>query len=158
MTEPTKKTSKPKQIKKVELKTKKTDEDVMAFIDKLEDEKKRDESRIMLDIMKELSGSEPKLWGGSIIGFGDIQYTYSTGRQGDWFKLGFSPRKAQHSIYIMSGFNGIEDELSRLGTHKLGKGCLYVKSLEKIDLDVLKEIISKSLKSVENNNAILAGC
>lgn len=141
-----------------ELKTKKNEGDINAFINTIEDESKRDDSWTIINMMKELTGDEPKMWGPSIIGFLDIHYKSAAGSEGDWFRLGFSPRKQNLTLYIMSGFNGLEEKLSRLGKHKLGKGCLYIKKLEHIDLAVLKEIIEASLKSIDDNDAILCGC
>jgi hypothetical protein len=89
------------------------------------------------------------MWGSSIVGFGSYRYRYSTGKEGEWFKVGFAPRKKNLTLYLMSGFTGQNDLLSRLGKHTTGKGCLYVKSLEGIDEKVLTELIDRSLAFVE---------
>lgn len=127
-----------------ELKTKPSDENVVQFLNKLEDPVKRNDCFQLLEMMKEISKSEPKIWGGSIVGFGDYRYKYSTGREGDWFYIGFAPRKDSLSLYLIKGF---EDEgvlLEKLGKHKIGKGCLYIKKLTEVDLEILKMLIQNS--------------
>lgn len=141
-----------------ELKTKKTDNDVLEYINTIPDEKKRDDCKRIIEMMREVTGEEPKLWGDSIVAFCDFHYKSESGREGDWFRIGFGPRKQNISLYIMSGFSGLEELLAKLGKHKLGKGCLYIKNLEQIDVEVLKEIFRKSLEGIENNDAILSGC
>ena len=115
-----------------------------AFLNKIEDEKKRADSFKIVEIMTRLSGEEPKMWGDSIIGFGIYTYKYASGREGDWFVMGFSPRKQSITLYLMSGFGRMDDFLSRLGKHKTGKGCLYVKRLSDIDENVLREMMEFS--------------
>lgn len=127
-----------------ELKTKPSDENVVQFLNKIEDPTKRNDSFQLLDMMSEISKSEPKIWGGSIVGFGDYRYKYSTGREGDWFYIGFAPRKDSLSLYLIKGF---EDEgilLGKLGKHKIGRGCLYIKKLSEVDLEILKMLIQKA--------------
>lgn len=101
------------------------------------------------DMMADMTGWEPKIWGtklsSGIVGFGDYHYKYESGREGDSLRLGFSSRAANISIYIMPGYQDFDDELSRLGKHKLGKACLYIKRLSDVDEDVLKEIMQKGL-------------
>lgn len=128
-----------------ENKTQKTAESVNDFLNNLPDEKKRQDSFTILELMKQTSGSEPKMWGPSIIGFGDSHYKYESGREGDWFKVGFSPRKANLTLYIMGGLDKYTDQLDRLGKYTTGKGCLYIKKLSDINVDVLKEMVSQSL-------------
>lgn len=127
-------------------KTTKNDLSVVDFIDNIEDEKRKKDSLQVLELMKNLTGKEPKMWGGSIIGFGDYHYKYESGREGDFFRTGFSPRKQALTLYIISGFSRYEELLKKLGKHKIGKSCLYIKSLEDIDLEILKEMIMLSLK------------
>ena len=138
---------------KVELKTKLNDGDVNEFINSIESELKRNDSFKIIKMMKKITKSEPKMWGDSIIGFGNYHYKYASGREGDWFLCGFSPRKQNLSIYIMSGFNKYENILSKLGKHKTGKGCLYVKNLEEIDLKVLENLIKQSVDYLKKRNS-----
>ena len=95
--------------------------------------------------MKEITGEEPKMWGTSIVGFGNFHYRYDSGREGDWFLAGFSPRKQSLTLYIMSGFSEYEELMQQLGKYKTGKSCLYVKRLGDIDEGILKELISQSI-------------
>ena len=130
-----------------ELKTKLTTKSVADFINSIEDEKKKTDSFILLEIFKEVTGEEPKLWGDAIIGFGNYHYKYASGREGDWFITGFSPRKQNLTLYIFMYDAQDESELlSRLGKHKTGKGCLYINKLSDIDLPVLKELICRMIK------------
>ncbi len=96
-------------------------------------------------MMIDISGWEPRMWGPSIVGFGDYHYKYDSGREGDSFRLGFSSRAQSISIYIMPGYQDFSDELSRLGKHKIGKSCLYIKRLSDVDPDVLKKMLQKGL-------------
>jgi hypothetical protein len=99
--------------------------------------------------MEKLSGSKPKLWGDSIVGFGDYHYKYASGREGDWFQVGFSPRKQNLTIYVMGYLEHYTDILEGLGKYKHGKGCLYINKLEDIDMDVLENLISSSIKQLK---------
>ncbi len=128
-----------------ELKTKKNDASVEGFLNSVEHEKRRTDSFKVLDIMKRITGEEPKMWGSSIIGFGSYHYKYASGREGDWFVAGFSPRKQSLTLYIMSGFKHYGNLLGKLGKHKTGKGCLYINKLEDIDQSVLEELITESI-------------
>ncbi len=133
-----------------ELKTKLNDKSVLKFINSIPDEKKRKDSLAILDMMKKITKEEPKMWGHSIIGFGTYHYKYASGREGDWFLAGFSPRKQNFSLYIMSGFKEYGELLNRLGKHKTSKACLYIKSLDDIDTKTLKELITKSVKKMSS--------
>ncbi len=125
-----------------ELKTKKNELSVEDFINTIDQDGKRKDAFEILEMMKKITGEEPRMWGTSIIGFGDLHYKYASGREGDWFKVGFSPRKAKISMYISGCDVSIHEEmLTRLGKHKTGKGCLYINKLADIDTDVLKEMI-----------------
>jgi hypothetical protein len=126
-------------------KTLPTGNSVLDFIEKVENEDRKKDAYRLLDIMQELSGKEPVLWGPSIIGFDSYHYKYDTGREGDMCLVGFSPRKDKLSVYIMPGFHHFEEELSALGPHKLGKACLYIKTLSTINETVLRQIIQKSI-------------
>lgn len=128
-----------------ELKTKQNDESVAGFLGSIEDENKRAEAHQVLELMREVTGEEPSMWGGSIVGFGRYHYKYESGREGDWFLTGFSPRKQNFSLYIMSGFEQYDELMTRLGKHKTGKSCLYIRSLDDVDHSVLRELISRSV-------------
>lgn len=135
---------------KYELKTKVNDASVVDFLNTIEDERKREESFQILDLFTGLTDEEPKMWGGSIIGFGTYQYKYASGQSGEWMKVGFSPRKQKFSIYIMSGFDKLQKHLDQLGKHKTGKGCLYVNKLEDIDMGVLEKLVLESFKHLKH--------
>jgi hypothetical protein len=131
-----------------ELKTKINDASVEKFLKTIPDEKKRQDSFAILDMMKDVTGEEPKMWGTSIIGFGTYRYKYASGMEADWLRIGFSPRKQNLSLYIMSGFQQREELMAKLGKHSTGKGCLYIKKLEDIDQEVLKELIKASFTAI----------
>ena len=135
-----------------ELKTKPNDQSVEGFLNKVPDEKKRQDSFAILELMKQVTGDKPIMWGDSIIGFGTYKYKYASGRQGEWPVTGFSPRKQNLTIYIMSGFDEYDDLLTQLGKHSTGKSCLYIKKMEDIDQDVLRELISKSVEHMAATN------
>jgi hypothetical protein len=128
-----------------ELKTKINDADVAAFLHSVEDEQKRQDAFAILEMMREITGEEPKMWGPSIVGFGSYHYKYPSGQEGDWFRTGFSPRKQNLTLYIMNGVETYPDHLARLGKHKIGKSCLYIKKLADVDMEVLREMIRQSL-------------
>lgn len=127
-----------------ELKTKLTQASVDDFIDAIEDEQRRDDCRQVLNIMTEVTGEPPRMWGSSIVGFGTYTYTYATGRSGDWMLTGFSPRKQALTLYIMSCLDGYDELLNKLGKYKTGKSCLYVKKLSDIDEEILRKLIKLS--------------
>jgi hypothetical protein len=129
-----------------ELKTKPNDANVETFLNGIEDEKKRQDAFTILGLMKEVTGAEPKLWGSSIIGFGDSHYKYASGREGDWFLTGFSPRKQNLTLYIMGGLDHHAELLKALGKHKTGKGCLYINKLSDIDQATLRELVKRSVE------------
>lgn len=133
-----------------QLKTQKNDASVDAFIDAVDDEVKRKDCRVILDMMREITGEEPAMWGDSIVGFGSYHYVYASGREGDWPLTGFSPRKQNLTVYIMSGFSEYEALLARLGKHKTGKSCLYLNKLDDIDLPTLRKLIEKSVKQKQS--------
>ncbi len=133
-----------------ELKTKKNDGDVEAFIDGI-DPKKQDDCRTILAMMKDITGEEPAMWGESIIGFGSYHFKYASGREGDWMLTGFSPRKQNFSLYIMAGFDQYEPLMEQLGKHKTGKSCLYINKLADIDQDILRELITRSIAHTEKH-------
>lgn len=127
-----------------ELKTKKTEASVEKFINSVPDEQKRKDAFIILEMMKKASGEEPKMWGSSIIGFGNIRLKYDSGRELDWMRMGFSPRKQNLTFYIGIGGGNFEPLLKKLGKYKTGKGCLYINRLADVDTKVLLEMIKKS--------------
>ena len=132
-----------------DLKTRKNDSKVIDFINGVEDKQKRRDCHEVIQIMKEVTGKEPEMWGNSIVGFGSYHYKYESGREGDWFLTGFSPRKEILSLYIMAGFSQYESLLTDLGKHKTGKSCLYIKRLQDVNLDILREMISSSVQMIE---------
>ena len=129
-----------------ENKTKPTQGGVSAFLKKIKDSNKRNDCFALVDIMESVSKSRPVMWGSAIVGFGTRHYVYDSGREGDTVVIGFSPRKDSISVYLTGGLKGLEDELSGLGKHKIGGGCLYIKSLGDIDTSVLKKILIRSCK------------
>ena len=131
-----------------ENKTQKTNLSVEDFINSVDHEGKRKDAFEILDMMKTITGEKPRMWGPSIIGFGDVHYKYASGKEGDWFKIGFSPRKAKISLYLMGcDISKGQEMLGRLGKHKIGKGCLYVNKLADIDINVLKEMIKEGYEN-----------
>ncbi len=137
---------------KAELKTKETAASVEDFLRDVADEDRRADSFRVLDIFKRITGEEPKMWGPSIVGFGSRVLKYESGRELDWMLTGFSPRKGNLTLYIMDGFSRYDELMSRLGKHKTGKSCLYVKSLSDIDQGVLEELISESLANIRKGS------
>lgn len=136
-----------KKSKLADIKTKPTGASVEDFINSIADEQKRKDSFAILEMMKKASGDEPKLWGSAIIGFVDKRYkSPTTGREVDWFTIGFAPRKANISIYLIPGIKAHEEALKKLGKHKAGVGCLYINKLDDLDLKVLNSMIKESLK------------
>ena len=135
-----------------ELKTKPTDENVLDFLNGIADEKRRQDCFSILELMKQATGAEPKMWGDSIVGFGSYHYKYASGREGDWFLTGFSPRKQNLTLYIMSGFDEYEALLSKLGKHKTSKACLYINKLQDVDAAVLKELVERSVDHMIKTN------
>ena len=135
-----------------ELKTKPNDRSVEDFLDGVTDDKKRQACYTILDLMKQATKSKPVMWGDSIVGFGTYHYKYASGREGDWFLTGFSPRKQNLTLYIMSGFSEYDALLSKLGKFKTGKSCLYINKIEDIDLSTLKELIQRSVRHVAATN------
>lgn len=136
-----------KKSKLAEIKTKQTSENVEDFINAVKEDQKRKDSYVLLDMMSKASGEDAKMWGGSIIGFGNKRYKSPTsGREVDWFLIGFSPRKANLTLYLMINHKEHEVAIKELGKHRTSGGCIYVNKLEDIDLKVLKGIIDESIK------------
>ena len=130
-------------------KTTQNEDSVDEFLKKIEDSEKQKTSWQLLEIIKEISGKDPKMWGDSILGFGKYHYKYAPGRDGDWMRIAFSPRKQNFSIYIMDGFDNHSELMEKLGKFKAGRSCLYIKKLQDIDINILKEIMKKSLLNME---------
>jgi len=128
-----------------EPKTGRNQASVQAFLDSVENEKRRNDARVVLQLMREITGETPVMWGPSIVGFGSYHYRYEFGREGDWMLTGFSPRRQALTLYIMGGFRRHEDLRSKLGKYKTGKACLYVNKLEDIDIDVMRQLVAESV-------------
>jgi hypothetical protein len=131
-----------------ELKTKENAASVSAFLDKIDNEQKREDSYEIMKLMEEVTKQKAKMWGSAIIGFGSYHYKYESGREGDMCKIGFSPRKANISLYLMLGMGVADDHLGKLGKYKVSKGCLYINKLSDVDKAVLKKIIKASYDGV----------
>ena len=132
-----------------ELKTKKNSRSVQAFLNAVEDSGRRRDCKTIAKLMRDVTGERPSMWGDSIVGFGAYHYKYASGREGDWFVTGFAPRKGSLSLYLTCDLSQMRPILGRLGKHKTGKGCLYIKRLEDIDQDVLRELIEKTAAAVK---------
>lgn len=126
-------------------KTRPTGTDVMAFMQAVEPSGRREDGLRLMQIFARVTGFEPRLWGGSMIGFGRYHYRYESGREGDFLATGFSPRKASLVVYIMPGYGEFGEILARLGKHKLGKSCLYINKMQDIDEAVFEELIRAGL-------------
>lgn len=134
-----------------EIKTKPTTASVKAFVEGLDDERRRDESRHLIEMMREATGEPPVMWGESIVGFGNVRAVYESGREVDWFLVGFSPRKRALSLYLMPGAGDrFREILGRLGPHKHGAGCLYITRLARVEDDVLRELVAASVQAVRD--------
>ena len=132
--------------KLAEIKTKQTSSSVAGFIDSIADEQKRKDSQVILKLMEKAMKEKPKMWGSSMIGFGKVRYkSPATGREVDWFKIGFSPRKANLSLHLID-LQRHADALTKLGKHKTGIGCLYINKLEDVDIKVLEKMITAAAK------------
>ena len=128
-----------------ELKTKRTGASVKEFLAAV-DEDRRDDCQTIVKMMKKATGADPKMWGPSIVGFGDYKYRYPDGREMDWMLAAFSPRKRELVLYIMAGFDSYDELMAKLGKHKSGKSCLYIKRLSDVDTGVLQQLIDDSVK------------
>jgi len=135
-----------------EMKTTPNNQGVEDFLNSVQHDKRREDSFAVLELMREITGEEAVMWGDSIVGFGNYHYKYATGREGDWFLTGFSPRKQSLTLYIMAGFDSYADLMSKLGKYTTGKSCLYIKKIEDINLDVLKALIRASVEHMAESN------
>jgi hypothetical protein len=134
-----------------QLKTQKTNASVPAFLKSIADDDRRKDCQTLVRIMKRAVGAEPKMWGSSIVGFGHYHYKYASGRENDWFLAGFSPRKQDLTLYIMAGFDRYDALMAKLGKHRTGKSCLYLKRLADVDVAVLEDLISTSVEHMTAN-------
>lgn len=128
-------------------KTTATDGDVGAFLDSIGDERRQRDARLLIDLMREVTGEPPVMWGASIIGFGSRHYRYASGREGDTAAIGFAPRKARTVLYLTGEMDTYADLLARLGPHEAGKGCLYVKRVDQADAGALRDIVTRSYRT-----------
>lgn len=135
--------------KKADLRTRPTNVSVSSFIDAVENDTRRKDAKTLLAMMKKVTGEKPKMWGPSIIGFGEYHYKYDSGREGDMLAVGFSPRKANMVLYVLGSLSEDEPLLKQLGPYKNGKSCLYVSSLDKVDVPTLEKIVAKSYKATK---------
>ena len=133
-------------------KTKVTDQDVDEFLATVS-EKRRNEAHLLIDMMQRVSGEQPKMWGPSMIGFGKYHYISKSKCEADWFKVGFSPRKAKISLYVSCDADEFTDELAELGKHTRGKGCRYANKLEDIDMDTLEKITKYAYDNTQDFDA-----
>ncbi|MCF6359771.1 MAG: DUF1801 domain-containing protein [Cyclobacteriaceae bacterium] len=131
-----------------EPKTKLNDASVVKFLASIENEQQRKDSFDILELMKAITKEEPKMWGDSIIGYGTYHYVYASGKEADWMRIGFSPRKGKISLYLMCGVEHPQEILDRIGKYKTGKSCFYINKLRDIDRDVLKELIESAVNKM----------
>ncbi|NLG46300.1 DUF1801 domain-containing protein [Gordonia sp. (in: high G+C Gram-positive bacteria)] len=127
-----------------ENKTRQNDGDVGAFLGSVENEQRRADGFAVLQLMQEVTGDEPRMWGDAIVGFGSVHYRYASGREGDMPVVGFSPRKQNLTLYLAFDYDGFDELSRRLGKHKLSKACLYLNKLSDVDLTVLREMVRRS--------------
>ncbi len=137
--------------KKAEVKTQVNDASVEEFLNSVADEKRRADGFEILNLMQQVTKEKPKMWGASIVGFGSYHYKGSSGREGEWFLTGFSPRKQNLTVYISGGFDLYQDLLKKLGKHKTSMGCLYINKLDDVDRKVLEELIAKSSSAMKTH-------
>jgi len=133
-----------------ELKTKQNKASVATFLGAIEDRQQRSDARKLSAMMRAATGSRAKMWGASIVGFGSYHYKYASGHEGDCFIAGYSPRKQNLSIYVMAGFSGCDKLMTKLGKHKTGKSCLYIKRLADVDEAVLQKLIDRSVMYMQS--------
>jgi hypothetical protein len=131
-----------------EAKTKPTRANVTAFLDAIDDEERRADCKTILALMRKITGKPAVMWGTSIVGFGSYRYTYASGRSGDWPLTAFSPRKGDISVYLVAAGPRQNELLAKLGRHKMGKACLYVRRLSDVDPKVLAALILDSVTEV----------
>ncbi len=128
-----------------ELKTQMNDNDIVEFLNGIDNDERKNDCFKLLELLGQWISEKPKMWGKSIVGFGRYHYKYDSGREGDWFLTGFSPRKQNLTIYITAGFREYDEIMSELGKYKIGSSCLYMKRLSDIDTGKLKILVEKSV-------------
>jgi hypothetical protein len=131
------------------LKTQRNAGSVKQFLDKVPDERRRDDARAVSAIMEDVTGEKPAMWGTSMVGFGSYHYKYASGQEGDWPLVAFAPRKDSLTLYIMPGFKEYSGLLEKLGKHRTGRSCLYIKSLEDVHVPTLKTLVRHSVKHMK---------
>ena len=134
------------------LKTQPNDRSVEQFLQAIENDQKRQDSREIVALMAQVTGETAQMWGDSIVGFGRYRYRYASGREGEWPLVGFSPRKQNLTLYIMAGFDHYDELLERLGKYSTGKSCLYIKKLEDVDRAVLEALVRASVEHMQKTN------
>lgn len=132
-----------------ELKTKPNNASVEKLLASIKDEGRQKDCRTIVRLMRKATKAEPKMWGKSIVGFGSYHYVYASGREGDWMMLGFSPRKRDLTLYILPGLAPFVPQLKKLGPHKTGGSCLYLKRLEDVDLKVLESVLAQAAAALK---------
>jgi len=132
-----------------ELKTKRTAASVAAFLARIPDATRRNDCRAVAKLMQQVTRTRPRMWGTSIVGFGSYHYKYGSGREGDWFLAGFSPRKQDLTLYLMAGIERYPKLQAKLGKHKHGKSCVYIKRLADVDLAVLRRLVAASVRDMK---------
>ena len=135
---------------KNDAKTQVTDQKVEDFVNAIDDDRRKQDALDLIDLMADVTGEPPLMWGPSIIGFGSYHFKYESGREGDFMTCGFSPRKGKHSIYIMASFDQFPELMERLGKYTTGKSCLYIKKLEDVDRGVLRQLVEESVDYIKN--------
>lgn len=133
-----------------ENKTRPSSRSAEDYLDSVSDPVRREDARALCEMMKRVTGEEPVLWGGSMVGFGKYRYRYESGREGEWLATGFAPRAKELVVYLIADAPNRQDLLARLGKHRTGKSCLYIKRLPDVNLDVLEALIRKSLGALRD--------
>jgi hypothetical protein len=126
---------------------------VERFLNSISDDRRRSECFQVLELMKQITKEEPRMWGSSVVGFGSYRYKYESGTKGEWFLTGFSPRKQNLTLYVMAGLERYPDTLAKLGKYKSGKSCLYLKSLDDVHLPTLKKLLQQSVSAVKSGSS-----
>lgn len=134
-------------MSKIDIKTKQNKASVKSYLQKTADPQMKKDSEVLLRIMQKATGSKPMMWGSSLIGFGKVDYKYASGREGEWLKIGFAPRKNALSLYLTCDLDELSPYLKKLGAHTRGVGCLYIKKLADIDLKILTKLIDIAVRT-----------
>lgn len=136
-------------------KTQPTTEDVSAFLARVDDSRKREDVQTIVDMLENITGYSPTMWGDSMIGFGRYEYHYKSGRSGEWMVVGVAPRARNITVYIMPGFKPFEELLSRLGKYKTSQSCLYINRLSDVDISVLKQLMTQSVELMKERYTVV---